>query len=219
VAESEAVGVEYFDDAAFVGDSRTEGMLLYSGMIHGDKLTSNGMNIFKLAEKKALTIDGQEYTLIEALALKQYGKVYLCLGVNELGYLDDKGFYRHYCETIDAIRACQPNAVIYVENLIPLNEEVIASSNGPSYLTNAHLMIYNDLIRQAAEEKQVAFLDVYSAFQVDGSLPAEATRDGSHLTSPYCRQWMDYLMTHTVDFDTLYPNGVPEIPDTEANEE
>lgn len=215
VGESEAVGVEYFDDAAFVGDSRTEGMLLYSGMTHGDKLTSTGMNIFKLADTKAIKIGGQEYTLLEALSLKQYGKVYLCLGINELGYRNDDGFYRHYCETIDAIRACQPNAVIYVETLIPLNEQVNAKVKGPSYLTNEHLMIYNDLIRQAAEEKQVALLDVYYAFEVDGSLPAEATKDGSHLTSPYCRQWMDYLMAHTVDFDTLYPDGIPE---TEANE-
>ena len=93
--ESPAVDNTYFEDAAFVGDSRTDGFLLYSGIGTGTNLTSNGLSIFKLAEKKALTIDGKDYTLLEALGLKQYGKVYLSLGVNELGYYDDQGFYEH----------------------------------------------------------------------------------------------------------------------------
>ncbi len=65
--ESPAVDNSYFEDAAFIGDSRTDGFLLYSGIGCGENLTSNGLSIFKLAEKKALTIDGQKYTLLEAL--------------------------------------------------------------------------------------------------------------------------------------------------------
>ena len=68
-------------------------------------------------------------------------QVYLSLGVNELGYYDDQGFYDAYCKAIDDIRACQPNAVIYIQGLIPLNEDVIAQSGGPSYLTNEHLPV------------------------------------------------------------------------------
>ena len=202
----EAVDNSYFDDAAFVGDSRTDGFLIYSGIGTGKNLTSNGLSIFKLEEKKALTIDGQKYTLLEALALKQYGKVYLSLGVNELGYYDDQGFYDAYCKAIDDIRACQPNAVIYIQGLIPLNEDVIAQSGGPSYLTNEHLLVYNDLMRKAAEEKQVVFLDLNPEFTgADGKLPADASKDGVHLRKAYCEKWLDYLKTHTVDYETLYP--------------
>lgn len=191
---------------AFVGDSRTDGFMIYSGIGCGENLTSNGLSIFKLEEKKALTIDGQKYTLLEALALKQYGKVYLSLGVNELGYYDDQGFYDAYCKAIDDIRACQPNAVIYIQGLIPLNEDVIAQSGGPSYLTNEHLLVYNDLMRKAAEEKQVVFLDLNPEFTgADGKLPADASKDGVHLRKAYCEKWLDYLKTHTVDYETLYP--------------
>ena len=203
--ESPAVDNSYFEDAAFIGDSRTDGFLLYSGIGCGENLTSNGLSIFKLAEKKALTIDGEKYTLLEALALKEYGKVYLSLGVNELGYYDDKGFYQSYLDAIDAIRAVQPNAVIYIQGLIPLNEEQIAASSGRTYLTNEHLRVYNELMFQAAQEKQVVFLDLYSVFaDENGSLPAEASRDGVHLRSEYCKQWLSYLQTHTVSYDTLY---------------
>ena len=208
VPESDPVDNSYFQDAAFIGDSRTDGFLIYSGIGCGENLTSNGLSIFKLEEKKAITIDGQSYTILEALERKQYGKVYLSLGINELGYFNDQGFYEAYCRAIDAIRACQPNAVIYIQGLSPLNESVIAETGGASYLTNEHLLVYNDLMKQVAEEKQVAFLDLNPAFAgPDGQLPAEASRDGVHLSKAYCEQWLDYLKTHTVDYDTLYPAG------------
>ena len=202
VPETPKVDDSYFADAAFVGDSRTDGLLIYGGMKGATNLTSNGLSIFKLEEKKALTIDGKKYTLLEALALHQYGKVYLSLGVNELGYYDDDGFYKAYCKAVDDIRACQPDAVIYIQGLIPLNEKTIKESGGRTYLTNEHLRVYNDLMKQTAQEKQVVYLDLYSAF-VDGNgeLPAEASKDGVHLRKSYCEQWMDYLRTHTVSYD------------------
>ena len=209
--ESEAVDNGYFDDAAFVGDSRTDGFMLYSGIGTGKNLTSNGLSIFALADKKVLTIDGEDYTLLEALAMEEYGKVYLSLGVNELGIYRDKSFYSSYCDAIDQIRLLQPNAVIYIQGLIPVNEEQIEAYNGNKYnLTNEHLRVYNDLMRQAAEEKQVVYLDLYSEFaDEDGILPEDVSRDGVHLRKEPCQQWLTYLKSHTVDFDTLYPDGPP----------
>lgn len=206
VPEREPVDNTYFADAAFVGDSRTDGLLIYSGVGCGENLTSNGLSIFKLAEKKALKRDGVSYTLLEALDLKDYGKVYLSLGVNELGTYDDEGFYQAYCAAIDAIRVSQPDAVIYIQGLIPLNEEVAQAKLGKAYLRNDHLLIYNNLMKKAAQEKQVAFLDLNPYFADEtGTLPAEATGDGVHLKGAYYKQWLEYLKTHTVEFDTLYP--------------
>lgn len=210
--ESGAVDNSYFDDAAFVGDSRTDGFMLYSGIGTGTNLTSNGLSIFKLSERKALTIEGESYTLLEALALKEYGKVYISLGVNELGYHNDEGFYRNYCTAIDEIRRLQPNAVIYIQGLIPVNEDQVMASTGHDYLTNDHLRVYNDLMRQVAQEKQVVYLDLYSEFvDENGALPEGASRDGVHMVKESCQRWLDYLKTHTVEFDTLYPDGPPVV--------
>lgn len=139
--------------------------------------------------------------------------MYLSLGVNELGYYDDNGFFASYCTAIDEIRRLQPNAVIYIQGLIPLNEGQIEEHNGNRYnLTNDHLRVFNDLMRQAAEEKQVVFLDLYSEFvNENNELPEEASRDGVHLSKEYCQRWLAYLKTHTVDFDTLYPDGPPAV--------
>ncbi len=202
--ESGEIELDYFDDAAFVGDSRTDGFMIYSGIGRGANLTSNGLSIFKLGEKKALKIGGEKLTLLEALALGQYGKVYLSLGINELGYSNDERFYESYCEAIDQIRAIQPDAVIYIQGLIPVNEAAVMASSGRDYLTNDHLRVYNELMLQAAEEKKVVFLDLYSAFvNEDGELPADASRDGVHLTKAYCRKWLDFLRIHTVSPEIL----------------
>ena len=210
--EQEAVDNSYFDDAAFVGDSRTDGFMLYSGVGTGKGFTSNGLSIFKLAEKKALTIDGKDYTLLEALELGQYGKVYLCLGVNELGIYKDDAFYESYCQAIELIRQAQPDAIIYIQGLIPVNEGEIVNYNGNKYkLSNEHLRVYNDLMRRAAEEKQVVYLDLYAAFaDENGELPQGSSRDGVHLGKESCIRWLEYLKTHTVEYDDLYPNGPPK---------
>ena len=62
--ESPAVDNSYFADAAFIGDSRTEGLMLYSGIGEVDKYTSIGISIFKLESKKAITIDGDRKSVV-----------------------------------------------------------------------------------------------------------------------------------------------------------
>ena len=109
-------------------------------------------------------------------------------------------FYKSYCDAIDAIQEAQPNAVIYIQGLIPLNEKRVAEELHRDYLRNDHLRVYNDLMKKAAREKGVIFLDLYSAFaDASGSLPYDASRDGVHLNSDYCKQWLAYLQTHTVN--------------------
>ena len=199
--ETEPVDNTYFQDAAFIGDSRTDGFLLYSGIGCGENLTSNGLSIFSLTEKKVFRIGGEKYTLREALERKQYGKVYLSLGVNELGYYDDEGFYQGYLAAIDLIRETQPNAVIYIQGLIPVNEDLTTAD----FLENDHLRVYNSLMHKAAQEKQVVFLDLYTEFaDENGSLPLDASKDGVHLHKPYCQRWLDYLQRHTVPSDVFF---------------
>jgi len=203
VPESPAVENSYFADAAFVGDSRSEGFYLY-GVKKGKNLSSSGLSVFTFAKKKTFPIGGTLRTGLEALGLNDYAKVYLGFGVNELGYINTDAFYEAYCETIDAVRACQPRAVIYAQTMAPVNESRVAAAGGAGHLNNDRVRLYNDLIRKAAAEKHIPLLDVYSALAVDGSLPAEASRDGIHLTGDYCRKQLEYLTTHTVSFDTLY---------------
>lgn len=221
VPEQSPVENDYFADAAFLGDSRSEGFYLY-GVKRGKNLSASGLSVFNLDQKKCFSLDGRKQTALEVLSAGEYTKVYLGFGVNELGYINTNAFYQSYCQTIDAVRACQPQAVIYAQTIAPVNEGRVAATGGEKHLNNDRVRLYNDLIRKAAVEKSVPLLDVYTLFAVDGSLPAEASRDGVHLSGDYCRKQLEYLKTHAVSFDTLYtqpnaesevfPNETPNIP-------
>lgn len=212
VPECEPVDSDYFSDAAFVGDSRSEGFYLYA-VKRGKNLSSSGLSVFNLAQKKCFSINGTRSTALDVLSQKEYAKIYLGFGVNELGYINADAFYQSYCETIDAVRACQPHAVVYAQTMAPVNEARVAATGGKKHLNNDRVRLYNDLIRKAALEKQIPLLDIYSALAVDGSLPAEASRDGVHLTGDYCRKQLEYLKSHTISFESLYspPETEPEV--------
>ena len=146
-------------------------------------------------------------TMMEALSRKQYAKVYIMIGINELGY-PASSYEKGLNAMVDRVKELQPNAVIYIQNLIPLNEDTIAARGGSEYLTNEHLRVYNELTQKVAQEKQVVYLDLYSAFVgEDGQLPADASTDGVHLSGAYYKAWLEYLKTHTVSYETLYPEG------------
>ena len=203
VPESNPVENDYFADAAFLGDSRTEGFWLYSGVKQGRLLAGSGLSVFSLHEKRVASVGGTRYTAPEVLSMESFGKVYIGLGLNELGYRDLDAVYTAYCQAVDTVRRHQPQAVIYMQTLIPVNTAQAASAGSEGHVNNDRIQLYNDLIRRIAAEKQVPLLDLYSAFIVDGQLPEDASRDGVHLLPPYCQKQLEYMKCHTVTPEQL----------------
>ena len=76
------VDASYFDDALFIGDSHTDGFKDYAGLNNADYLCHNGLTVWSAVEKAEFP--GKQ-TLAQALSGKHYGKIYLMLGINELG--------------------------------------------------------------------------------------------------------------------------------------
>lgn len=203
--EREAVGADYFADAVFIGDSRTDGLKLFGGVEGADFLEHTGITVFEVGTKQVIRIDGEKYTVLEALAMKQYGKVYLMLGVNELGYRNDTGFAQEYASLVDKIRALQPGAVIYLQNLVSIHPEKAKANNQPAYVTNEQIAVYNEIIAGIAAEKRAALVDVNAALVgEDGILPREGTTDGVHFTKDYYVKWYDWLKAHAVDAEAYW---------------
>lgn len=199
VPETEAVEDSYFDDAAFIGDSRTDGFRLYSGIRNGEFIVHTGLSVFQV-DSKEITYKGKKMKVLDALGKGEYGKVYVCLGVNELGMRDDEGYYEHFSKLIDDIRAQQSQATVYIQLLIPVNEKKCKEKGIAGYINNEHLQVYNELLRQIAQEKHVFFVDP-GAELVDesGQPPYDSVADGVHFQRAPYRQWLDYLKRHTVD--------------------
>lgn len=197
VPESDPAADSYFDDAVFIGDSRTEGLFLNTGLYHTGAVSYayKGMMVDMVFTKPCIKRDGQKLSVAEALQSTEFAKVYIMLGLNETGWVYSQVFQEKYGELIDSIREINPKAVIYIQGIMPVSEEVSATHD---YITNSRIDAFNGLLRELAEEKQVYYMDTGSAVaSEDGSLPEGAAADGVHLNKDYCEKWFDYLKTHT----------------------
>lgn len=196
VPQSDPAAEDWFADAAFIGDSLTDGLLLYSGVRGPANLSYKGLTVQSARTDRVIKSGSGKITPLKALGQKTYGKVYLLLGVNELGWYNDERFYNAYAELIDLVRETQPDAQIYLQTLLPVTAEQSADH---AYINNSKIEVYNSLITALAAEKEVFLLDTHAALAgEDGALPAEGSTDGVHLTKPYYKIWLEYLRVHTV---------------------
>lgn len=199
--ESEPVEDTHFDTAVFLGDSRTEGLQLFGGIRHGDYYWARGMTVFRAddSDYAVFEVDGQMYTLIGALRQKQYESVYIMIGVNELGYSADS-YEKGLRTLVDLVLEAQPDAVIYLQILPPVNEEVARKNGLADYINNANIQAFNEAIVRTAAEKKVVLLDTAEVYRDEnGILPADMASDGCHFNYGDYAPWADYLRTHVMD--------------------
>lgn len=98
---------DYFSDALFIGDSRTDGIRMFSGLNNTTYFCSAGLD-FKDAFKKTLSIDKTtKSTLENLLATKKFGKIYIMLGINELGFPMNV-IESHATQVIQTVQKYQP---------------------------------------------------------------------------------------------------------------
>ena len=197
VAESAPVTDDYFDDVAFVGDSRTDGFRLYSGLERGTYFYVTGETVSSAVEQQNWKTDsGRKISLADAVASSGCGKIYLMLGVNELGWKGTDIFRGHAENLIRRLKADHPDAELVIQSLLPVSTEQDAKG---SYVNNQRILAYNQVWRELAEENGCAYVDVAEALTgEDGCLPEELSFDGVHLNRAGCRLWLDYLRTHSV---------------------
>lgn len=191
----------FFDNAVFLGDSRTEGFQLFGGLKHGTYYWARGMSVFRADNEdyKVFEVDGEELTLVGALSKAQYDMVYLMIGVNELGF-GAEAYKAGLEELVDKVIAAQPDAVVYLQILPPVNDAMCRANGLANYINNANVASYNEAIIQVAAEKKVVLLNTAEVYTgEDGQLPKELANDGCHFVYGGYGLWADYLRSHTID--------------------
>ncbi|WP_312612838.1 GDSL-type esterase/lipase family protein [Oscillibacter sp.] len=197
-AGGENISVEesYFADAAFVGDSRTEGFQLYSGLKEGTYFCSVGATVQTVMDKDTQEGPSGPETILNALSRESYGKIYIMLGINELGWYRTEEFTEQYAKVIARIREDHPEAAIVIQSLPPVSAKKDAKR---SYVKNERIVLFNGLLEELAAQEGCIFLDVASAVtDENGTLPTELTTDGVHLNTAGCKKWLEYLREHPV---------------------
>lgn len=181
-----------FADAAFIGDSRTVGLQMNTDKPKASFYASIGLNIDSALTDSAVTLDnGEKGKVLDAMKQRQFGRIYIMFGINELGWPYPDIFEEKYEELINQIRKVQPDAKIYVQSILPVS---YLAANTNAVFTNENINNFNKYVKQAAENTDAVYLDVGSYFKDEnGSLPVEASTDGIHFIREYCQEWMNYL--------------------------
>ena len=181
-------GMEYFDDALFIGDSRTVGIKLYGTLKNADYFCDKGLMVSRIDDS---TVDNM--TAWDKLRKKQYAKIYVMLGVNEIGN-DIEGTTAKYRRFLDGIKEAQPNAIIYLQANLH-----VASYKEDSVINNERINTLNDNLQAMADNSRVYYIDVNPIFDDEnGALQADITSDGLHVLAMYYSDWCDWLCQNTV---------------------
>ena len=187
------VDESYFDDALFIGDSRTVGLYDYTDLSeHADFLCETSLTIYKVMEEN---FKGKG-TVEEVLSEKNYGKIYIMMGINELGRGTTEDFMEKYTEVVDTLHELAPEAKIIIEANMRVSGQ---KSKSDAIFNNSNINARNNAIATLADNETFFYIDMNEAVcDENGDLNAEYTHDQIHLLGKYNELWKQFLMEHGV---------------------
>ena len=193
----------YFADALMIGDSRTVGLYEYGDMADVTSfLARESASIYDLfddEQKLDYTARGKksrEQTLKGLLSKEKFKKIYISVGVNELGVPDTKDYYEEFRKVVQKINKLQPDALIYIQAIMHVSKNM--SSTDPVY-NNKAIVQRNKAIATLANGRNIFYIDMNGALcDENGDLKADLTGDGIHLKASACALWHDFLRKNAV---------------------
>lgn len=177
----------YFDNALFIGDSRTVGIRDYGSLGNADFYCREGFNTSD-AKKESESGD-----LEKMISSGKYKKIYIMLGINEIGN-DIENTFGNFKGLVENVRAKAPDAVIYLQANMHVTSDAQTSS-----VNNERINALNDLIHSLADNTKIFYIDVNPVFDDDkGNLEAGYTSDGVHVLGEIYRNWSEWYRLYTV---------------------
>lgn len=191
---------DYFDDALFIGDSRAVGIQLYSGWDNLTYCTESGMTIYNMFDRQITQADGTKTTLEEALTQGTFGKIYLEIGINEMGTGTVDSFMTAYENAVLRLQELQPDADIFLCAIMYVRK---SKSDSDPIFNNPGIRERNERIAQLADNSSIFYLDINEVTSDEsGNLNPDYTWDEVHLLGKYNVLWTEYLSKHGIVKDT-----------------
>lgn len=192
---------DYFADAVFIGDSRTVGMYEYGGLQEISAFYAvKGLTVYQVFDEEIVSVPGRKkkINIEQALQENTFAKIYLMIGINELGTGTVDTFMEKYGEMVSHLRELQPDAVIYLQGIMKVSSERSAKGD---YINNESIEARNERIALLADNENVFYLDVNPLFcDETGGLISSYTFDGVHLKAKYIVMWKQFLKEHAIEY-------------------
>ena len=127
---------------------------------------------------------------VQALSGKHYGKIYLMLGINELGTGTAESWAAQYKVLLDEVRELQPDAIIFLQAIFHTTQE----KSDATFFKNSTIDARNAELQKLADNETVFYIDCNPVFDDStGALTPEYSGDGVHVKAAYYPMWRDYL--------------------------
>lgn len=182
------------NDALFIGDSRTVGLMEYAGIDDADYFCTVGMSVYNIHKKPVSVPKVGKVTLTELLDSKKYGKIYIMLGINELGYKSSITVEK-YSELIEFVKGKQSCAVIFIQANLHVTK---SRSDSDKVINNTAINGLNAELAKLADGKSKFYLDANTLFDdKTGGLSSDKSEDSTHLYAKYYSEWGKWIIQQT----------------------
>lgn len=192
VYNDDGINETYYKNSAFFGNSFIEGMKIYELISDTDYFSKVGLTV-----SQAVTIPtdtGTVPVVDEFSKGKQYDRIFMMFGENEIGWIGD-AFFEQYEAMIDKVKLNQPKAKIYLVSITPISKKV--SDADEDGLNIDRIKAYNSGIQTVARNVGATYVDLYTiTADKDGYLPADAATDGVHFGEDYYIKCLKYIQEH-----------------------
>lgn len=121
-------------------------------------------------------------------------KIFVLGGINNFISISLQEFNHKYSILVDTLLAQNPSSQLYLQSLLPVNVEM---ELGSRYIDcQEKIKDANKIIKTISQSRGCHFVDLYSAYQVNDSLPRKYTRDGLHLLPYAYAIWAEAITSH-----------------------
>lgn len=198
------VDASWFDDAVFVGDSITLRLNYYCdsnpdalGKVQffcaGSLGYTNALWDINQEGNVHPQYKGKAELSENCAKLTGASKVFVMLGMNDIGAYGEDGALESAKTLIGRIHKNSPDAVIYIQSVTPMIQD-----KETDVLNNEKIRSFNKLLKDYCEKSNYKYLDIYNLLaDENGCLPLDYCGDadamGIHFNEVSCGMWVDYL--------------------------
>ena len=188
----------FFDDAVFVGDSVTLKLSYYassSGKLGKAQFLTRGSYGVSHAvnDSMLLTYQGKDMAVEEAIKSTGATKVFLMMGMNDIGLYGIDTTIENWGKLIDRIEAACPNVTVYIQSMTP-----IWTGGEKGDLNNTNMDLYNQKLKAFATSNSIEFIDVapYMKDATGGMATRYCSDEYVHVTDLGAAAWIRVLKAY-----------------------
>ncbi len=121
-------------------------------------------------------------------------KIFFMGGVNGIGSTSLEEYKLMYDSLFTQIKDRIPDAKLYVESMLPLNP-----CKYDMYCDNKKIKQVNAILKNIANKHNLIYIDLYSVYEDNDTLPMKVSKDGIHLKSECYDKWAETIRPYIIE--------------------